>query len=145
MPKLNSERAELAAQTETSSYEPIPEGMYLAKLREVTSHEGRTAPYWRWEYEIMDQPYVGRRMWDNTSLSDRALWRLKLVFEAFGVPTDTDTDELVAKMVALNIGTEVQEQGAGAGQLRNVVRDVLAARSVNQTVGKVAPAQDAGF
>ena len=130
MPKLNPTRAAQVAEVETTSYEPLPDGVYSAKLREVTTHEGRTAPYWRWEYEIVDERYPGRRMWDNTSLSDRALWRLRNVFDAFGVPADTDPEDLIGKTVQLAVGSEIQEQGAGAGQMRNVVRDVLRSQMV---------------
>ena len=142
MPKLNPTRAAQVAQVETTSYEPLPDGVYPAKLRDVTTHEGRTAPYWRWEYEITDPQYAGRRMWYNTSLSDRALWRLRNVFDAFCVPADTNTDDLIGLSVQLAVGSEIQEQGAGAGQTRNVVRDVLPSQLSNSEQG-LAPSTPA--
>jgi hypothetical protein len=119
--------------------------VYPAVLRDVSVQEGRTAPYWRWQYELGGDAR-GRTMFDNTSLSDRALWRLKGVFDAFGVPADTDTEELIGKPVQLVVDQETQQEGAGAGTIRNVVRDV---RPAKQDSGPVEVqnrvSNDAGF
>ena len=124
MPKLNTEAA--AAATEAAedggSYEAVPDGRYICKLIDVEAKEGKTAPYWNWSYEINEEPYVGRRLWDNTSLSEKARWRLGQVFAAFEVAADTDTDELIGREVAIVVGSETAQAGKRQGELVNVVK-----------------------
>lgn len=123
MPKLNKTKAAEVAKAE-SDFAPVDEGRYLLQLRKVESKEGPNGFYWSWEFEIRRGPedeteYNGRKIWDMTSLNEKALWRLKEVFEAFDAPTDTDTDELIGKVVAASIIQEEQTQGKGAGKMRN--------------------------
>src|SRR5690606_16853317 len=102
MPKLNKQTAAAVTEAaENSDFEPMPAGRYIFKLVDVESKDGQRAPYWSWQYECNEEPYVGRKVWDNTSLSEKAAWRLGKVFAAFEVPADTDTDELIGREVAL--------------------------------------------
>jgi hypothetical protein len=92
-----------------------------------TSKAGPAGPYWVWEYETVEvegQP-ANRRFWDNTSLSEKAIGRLGKVFEAFGVDTDTDTEDLIGNIVTLDVGQETINKGDRMGEKRNVVRNVL--------------------
>src|SRR5688500_12286575 len=98
MPKLtktHAKKAEGAAGdwNDSGDREPLEPGWYLGRLLDVTQKDGKTAPYWAWKYETVEGE---RWLWDNTSLSEKAIGRLGKVFEAFGVPADTDTDEIVA-------------------------------------------------
>jgi hypothetical protein len=126
--KLPKKIAEAADAAESSSYEALPPGPYICSLRGVvTDREGKAGPYWVWEFEVAEgEENAGRRFWMNTSLSEKAVWKLKEVFDAFGYTTDSDTDELVGEKVKLIVSTEVQSQGANAGSLRNNVERVLA-------------------
>lgn len=129
MPKL---RDELAARVdESEAWEPgtgytvLEPGIYLATLKQVTPSDqpGKSGSYyWTWEYEY-DQE--SGRAWDVTSLSDKAFGKMKAVFQAFGVPSNTDTDLLLGRKVALQIDIEVQQQGKNQGKERNVVLAVL--------------------
>ena len=132
MAKLNKKLAAVAeAEAENWSDRGVLDaGLYLCRLREVdTSKSGAAGPYWVWEYETVeaaDQP-VGRRFWDNTSLSEKAIGRLGKVFAAFGATTEADTDDLCGKLVCLDVKVGTIQKGDRAGEKRNEVGSVLPA------------------
>ncbi len=126
MPQLSSEVASEVDEAEVQDFTPVEPGIYPARLREVTVKEGQKAPYWNWEYEIPEgHEKAGRRFWNVTSLSEKARFKLKETFDAFGVPTTTDTDELIGGLVNLQITHRTIQQGEKAGQLANQVEKVL--------------------
>ena len=123
MPKLNSKQAKQVEEAD-SSFELLEAGVYLASLNAVTEKKGAAGPYWEWEFVICETDEGEElerkpKIWENTSLSEKAIWRLASMFEAFEVPTDTDTEDLLGMYVMVNVGQEVVEGGARAGQLRN--------------------------
>lgn len=131
MPKLNSQKAE-AVSTATSAFPLIPEGLWPAKLLAVESRENRIPGkdgYWRWEFEIhyTDDEGVDRtgKQWENTSLAEAAAWRMKQAFDAFGVSTDTDTDDLCGKWCQAQIGQEVIGAGSRKGEMGNIIVKLL--------------------
>lgn len=130
MPKLNKNTAKKVS-TATSDFEPLPEDNYLATLMAVEVKQPKPvpgqekSPYWSWEFRIESDEFKGRKMWVNTSMSEKALWKLNEVFQAFGVEPDTHTDELLGKTVTLTVVQSVIEQGSRKGQLTNQVSMVL--------------------
>ncbi len=128
MPKMTKAKAK-QVDNSNSGFEPIEDGIYFARLVNVGVKEAANGnPYWQWEYKIEEEgPYNGRVIWDNTSLSDAALWRLNSVFKAFGVPADTDTDDMLGLGCELSIEQKVIEQGTRAGEIGNNVSRVLPA------------------
>lgn len=123
MPKLDKKTAAAVEENEGSGFEPIPDGRYELQLRDVTVAEGPQGPYWKWEFEIPDDApdYQGRRFWVNTSLSERAQWKLKETFDAFEVPADTDTDELIGQRVIGYVSVGTINSGQRKGQKSNNV------------------------
>lgn len=125
MPKLTKTHAGKAAQAagdwNDSGFEPLQPGWYLCRLLDVEQREGKQAPYWSWKYEEVSSKHW---VWDNTSLSERAIGRLGKVFEAYGVPSDTDTDDLIGQLVNLELGVYTIPSGNRAGQLSNNIRSV---------------------
>lgn len=126
MAKLNKTMAK-KVDSEKSVFDPLPEGVYHCRLRDVdASREGPAGPYWSWEYEVVaPEEYIDRRLWNNTTLAEGARFGLKQTFDAFGVPTDTDTDELLGKIVRLSVSTRTIQKGARAGELGNNVEKVM--------------------
>jgi hypothetical protein len=64
----------------------VPEGDYRVQVKSVkhdTSKDGN--PMLVWEFEIVDGKHKGKVLKDYTSLSPKALWKLKQVLEAMGV------------------------------------------------------------
>ena len=128
MPKLTKPAAAEAAEAAEGSgdYEPLPEGRYVCRLVEVEAKEGAKGIYWSWSYEVAEEgEFKGRKLWDNTSLSEKARWRLGVVFTAFGVPADTDTDELIGHEVAIIVGQQVIQAGKRQGETGNVVEKIV--------------------
>lgn len=123
MPKLPKNQAK-ATNEAKSSFEPLPEGVYAAKLDDVEVKEGPKGTYWSWSFKVVGGDFNGRLLWVSTSLADKALWKLKEVFQAFDADPGTDTDELIGQHVLLGVKQTVQEQGANKGELTNQVTNV---------------------
>lgn len=124
MPKLGKEAAKKVGES-TSGFDPLPEDTYVCSLVAVEVREGGKGPYWSWEFDVAFGDMQNRKLWVNTSLADNAQWKLKEVFDAFGVGTDTDTDELIGQVAQLSVSQRVIEQGARAGQVGNNVDRVM--------------------
>lgn len=144
MPKLNAETAQKVENAE-DGFKPVPDGVYILELREdVEVAEGPKGTYWKWTFEIPAEhdgkslEHAGRRFWTNTSLSDAAYFKLKETFGAFGVPTDTDTEDLVKKRVKGVIITGVIQSGAKKGQERSEIDRLLPLDADDPEVGTPA-------
>lgn len=131
MPKLNQEVAQ-AVETAEDGFKPVPEGVYILRLMEdVEVKEGAKGPYWRWTFEIPEEhegeklEFAGRRFWTNTSLSSAAYFKLKETFGAFGVPTDTDTEDLVGQKVKAVVTQRVIQGGQRSGEIGNEIDKLL--------------------
>jgi hypothetical protein len=141
MAKLNTETARKVEKAE-DGFKPVPDGVYVLELREdVEVGEGGKGPYWKWTFEVpethdgKDLDYAGRRFWTNTSLSEAAFFKLKETFAAFGVPTDTDTEDLVKKRVKAVIVTGTIQQGARKGEERSEIQRLLPLDADDPDVG----------
>ena len=126
MAKLSKEKAKQAEalKDEVPNFGVVQPGVYLCKLRGVdTSRTGPAGPYWTWEYEtvgIKDEP-PGKRFWDNTSLSEKAIGRVGKAFEMLGMTADSDTEDAIGKLVAVEVKIGTVNSGDKAGELRNEV------------------------
>jgi len=122
MPQLNKQDAKGVAETEVQNFQPIPDGWYPGVLNSVDVKEGQKGPYWAWEFQIPPgHKFVGRRFWNNTSLTEASRFKMRESFDAFEVAADTDTDELVGCWVAMQIGTRTIQGGSRAGELANTI------------------------
>lgn len=129
MAKLPKKVAKAASEAESSSFDALPPGPYVAKLTQVITDrpDGPSGPYWVWEFDVVaPDEYANRKLWANTSLSDKASWKLKEMFDAFGYTTDTDTDDLISETVKLMVSQAPITKGTRAGEIGNNVDRVLA-------------------
>jgi hypothetical protein len=131
MPKLTTDVAQKVDKAE-SGFQPVPEGVYILQLMEdVEVKEGAKGPYWRWTFEVPKEhegeelEHSGRRFWTNTSLSEAAYFKLQEAFRAFGVPTDTDTEDLVGRRVKAVVVMRTIQQGQRKGELSNEIAELL--------------------
>lgn len=133
MPKLDDNAAKTVADAESTGG-LMEEGIYEMVLTEVTAEGkdgqplvGPSGPYWNWTFTIPeDAPrYAKWNQWMITSLSEKAAWKLKEVFAAFGVTPDTDTDDLIGKRVRVEVGTRTIQKGERAGEVANQVRSIM--------------------
>src|SRR3954453_24178086 len=75
-----------------SSFEAIPEGLYPAVCEKVEVRESKSSDhnYLNWEWTITEGVHEGRKMWQITSLSPEAKFRLKDQFEALGYDVEVE-------------------------------------------------------
>lgn len=123
MAKLNKKLQDRVDKAETSGFEPVPDGVYYLQLFDVdASREGPKGPYWSWEFNIVESDeYDGRKQWNNTSLSAAADFKMKETYEAFGVPLDTDTDDMLGMVVKGQISQRVIQSGDRMGEMGNQI------------------------
>jgi hypothetical protein len=127
MPKLDRKTAQKVENSEEwgTGRTLLPEGRYAVRLMKVEERPGRAAPQWSWwltKPHDEDGKEYGGVLFLNTSLSEKALGRLKQVFHAFGYSFDSDTDEMVGEWVGVYVTQEVQQQGQNAGKTRNEIQ-----------------------
>lgn len=125
MPKLPKKTQEAAEQAEDSGgFAALPEGKYLCVLDDVqTDGSGPAGPYWTWVWKIHPDngEHEGRMLWDVISLSEKAAWKVKQVFEALGYSLDSDTDEMIGEAAVLVVSQRVIERGKRQGEMGNQV------------------------
>jgi hypothetical protein len=75
-------------------FEPVPEGRYDVTVERVEVRESKSSDYdyLNWELNIADGDYEGQKLWMITSLSPRALFRLKDTFIALEVIEGDEED-----------------------------------------------------
>jgi len=122
MPALPSSEAAAVEEFEGNAYPVLDPGVYHCRLFDVKVGEGKAGPYWNWEYHLEGG---SARFWNITSLSEKARFKMKETFDAFGVSADTNTDMLLGRSVNLQIGIGTITGGAREGQQRNEVIQVL--------------------
>lgn len=138
MPQLPGKVAAAAREAAANSgFTPIDEGTYELRLTNVTAKQSSNDnPMWVWELETTGRMMVdgelveagptGRRQWVNSVLTEKAMWKVGEMFAAFGVDTDTDTDELIGECCLGEVVQRVIGAGARAGQTGNEVQRCIA-------------------
>lgn len=129
MPKLPADVARAAEQAaEEGGPAPIPEAIYLTRLYEVEApdKDGPSGyPYWLWRVRVEDEGYKGKELAMVTSLSPKAQFAFGNAFAAFGVPADTNTDELLGRLIRASVSITVQTKGQYAGAKQNSINYFL--------------------
>lgn len=121
MPKLS--KVQTKGLDAPSSFEPLDDGVYHGRLREVTAAVGKDSgkSYWKWEFEVVEEPYINRRLWKNTPTEGAGSSMTSEIFEAFGASPDTDTDELCGEVIKLVVSTKTIQSGSRKGELGNEI------------------------
>lgn len=86
-------------------FTPVPAGKYRMSLVDFTEkaasdkakNPGATLLGFQWEIvgpDSVDEKYIGRKVFDNITIVENSLWKLKAMLKAFGldVPDDGDID-----------------------------------------------------
>lgn len=134
MPKLSKDHAKQVNDAEGGF--PVAEpGLYHLRLEDVDgSRSGNAGPYWSWQFVVVgdaDGPceYDGMKLWNVTSLSEKAAGIMKQTFDAFGVTSDTDTDDLIGQVVSAQVSVRtIQGDSPRAGQKANQIDRLLPKR-----------------
>ena len=121
MPKLNKTQAKAVSDAE-SSFDPLDDGVYHVRLREVNAVTAKSGnPMWKVEFEVVEDPYVNRRLWTNLVQIDSALFKTNEFFAAFDVEPTTDTDELCGQVCRAVVSTRTIQEGAHKGEISNQI------------------------
>lgn len=100
---------------ESSSREPIDAGTYDAVISNITEKTGASSgkPYLSLELTVADsdEDFGGRKVFDNVSLSENALWKLKQLTDATGIDIDDefDTEDFLGEEVTIVVDIEQTE------------------------------------
>lgn len=131
MPHLPQEVQEQAEAAEGSGFALLEPGPYVVRLADIDmTRSGPAGPGWSWEFDVIEMEdgtppaRSGAKLWDYTSMSSKAAWKVKQVFEAFGVPLDIDTDELIGELAVAVVSQQTQQKGKRQGQLVNNIEEL---------------------
>lgn len=124
---------------ERPDYDAMPEAHYVVKV--IANDIEQPGPNSRTGAEMLaltlevvrPREFSGRKVWDRLSFSEKAWWKLRSFFDAADYDFDSDVDEIQEDETefVVYLGTEVQKQGKGKGQLRNTVGEYLPADDEN--------------
>lgn len=131
MPRLNDDVANQVEEAESTGG-LMEAGIYEMELVSVKDSkdgkplEGPAGPYWVWDFQVPEdaERYKNWHQWVNTSLSEKAAFKLKEIFAAFGVSPNTDTDDLIGMRVRVDVGTRTIQSGPRIGEEANTVKAV---------------------
>jgi hypothetical protein len=135
VPKLNDEVAAKVAGA-ANPMGLVDDGIYLARLDEdVTVKAATNSDMWLWPFVLVPTegvPFGNKKVTHRTWTSEASFWRLKETFDAFGVSTSTDTNDLVGKTVRLHMTQKEDYKGelddeTGLVKLVNDVKAILPA------------------
>ena len=79
---------------ESGGFELLPPATYQLEVDNLESKtSGADKPYLSMTYKVVDDPdYAGRKLFDNISLAENALWRLKDFTKSIGVDVASSFD-----------------------------------------------------
>lgn len=116
--------------SEVESKTIVPDGDYLLTVKEVTQEEGQDSgeAYLKWVLQIEG----GGVVYENTSLSEAALWRLRGMLESLGMEIpddkfDLDLEDLVGEECGGTIVSEVYNQ-----KKKNIVVETFPASQIGE-------------
>jgi hypothetical protein len=114
---------------EERDFEELEDGFYLAKLDKVVLSKdvgpsGYKQVRFQWK---MVRPSAKRVQSDFVSLSPKAAWRMRMIYDATEFTYDSDPEELIGEAVILEIEQAPQELGKRKGDMvANIVNYYLA-------------------
>lgn len=108
-------RFDFSSVDDVESYISVPEGLHncrVAEVREGRSRDGSVR--WSYRLEVLDGDYAGRTAaWDSITWSERGVYRVKKVLEAFGLDVrgelEIDPQDLVNLQARVKVEPEERE------------------------------------
>jgi len=113
--------------------EALPPGTYTATVTgcQVGKSKVKQTPQVEWEFTVNGPTHVGRRVWDNTFLSEKALFTTKRLVVGVGAPFTPEgfnTEDCLGRRVTMVLGQEMMTDEAGNRKV-----------SPNNTIDKITP------
>lgn len=111
---------------EDTEFEVLPEGYYLCEVDSIKlSDKAGPSGYKQWVVVwrvVRPKASAKRTIWDRRSLSPKAAFKMRELFDALGYEYGSDSDELVGERAVVEIEHQEIERGPRTGQLsENVV------------------------
>ena len=99
---------------EVKGIEAVPEGIYSIRVDKVESKNSKSSgkPMIAIETSVTDGEFMGRMLFINLSLDEKALWKVKDFYTACGVGWADDgfeTDDLIGAELKAQVETELYE------------------------------------
>jgi len=125
---------EFTGEEDAGGFGVIDSGRYHCTVFELTREIGKQSgePYLKWCYQICeDQPFAGRRIWDNTSLKPGAKWRIVQVLKACGIDVPKghlkiNPNEILGTELVITVGQELDQyandRDGTEDQMRNTIK-----------------------
>jgi len=117
----------------SNDFEPIPKGEYLAMMIDSEKKTTRSGDgeYLQCTWEIVDESYKGRRMWDRLNLWNKndtaakiARGTLSAICRAVGVMRPKDSSELHGKPCRIKV--VIEERNDKPGVMKNEIKGYVA-------------------
>lgn len=149
MPKLNSARAKeadsSAENAPSGDFPVLDEGYYRIRLTGVETDTVKNskdpklvgAPVWIWKFDLSpddesEEDLPKAKFWHRCTLPPKGAEHYDFLnslfvapFNAYGVPTDTDTDELVGRDIRAYVIQRVMDKGKRKGKTANEIESLL--------------------
>jgi hypothetical protein len=97
------------------SFDPIPDGYYEATIVDVSLETASTGTeFLNVELEILGPNQVGRHVWSNLYLTEKARWKMAALVNAagLGMVDKLETDQLIARKVRIRVKQVDDSSGA---------------------------------
>lgn len=120
---------------ETKTFEPIPAGRYNVVVTDFKQGEASDraknpgAPTISWRLDVEDGDYEGRVVWENMTIVENSLWRLKSFLAACGFDVDGEIDfnpvEVIGSRMVAKVGIQRARKDPETGaeyDARNTVK-----------------------
>jgi len=111
-------------------FETLPAATYSLRIENIVEKIGADsqAPYLVLTHEVIDDPdFAGRKLWDNISLQEQALFKLKQLSISAGIDIsrEFDTEEFLGAVVLAVVDLEKSNKNDEDGNpiMRNVIRN----------------------
>ena len=93
----------------------IPDGRYIAKIVSYEVKDGEQYEYIAVKFEIVSGDYKGKNLYENFSLSPKALFKLRDLLVGLGVAVpkkaiNLDLDALVGKFVGVEVEDDEEDE-----------------------------------
>lgn len=108
-------RFDFSSVEDVESYVSVPEGVHAVRIAEVREGRSRDGSVrWTFRIEVLDGDYAGRTAaWDSLTWSERGVFRVKKVLEAFGLDVrgelEIDSKDLVNLQARAQVVPEERE------------------------------------
>jgi hypothetical protein len=166
MPKLNKNAAAKASKSAENApageFPILDEGFYRVRLTGVETDTVKNskdpklvgAPVWIWKFDVSPDDESGKsgKFWHRCTLPVEGAEYFDFLnglfvapFDAFGVPVDTDTDELVGRDIRAYVIEKVIPSGKRMGQKANEIESLVPLEGALAGVGANGSSPDEDY